>query len=624
MKLKRIRGKALALAVAFLLYATSCPALGMETDFLASLEEEAIPISTVEELRALDGKDGQYYLTQDIVLTGEWTPIEFHGSLDGQGHAICGLRISSLRENLFHYGLFSDLSSNYNAVGNYNRTFSHQDYMERERIHIRNITLKDAKITLSLSNDDDYYIGVLCGYASNVTFENCLVTGSVDITCDSTSQINWTYNRIAGMCGNCSSAGYVRFFDCKSHCEVTGTGVDTVCGMCAGYPEVMANCRNSGAITSYQGRTVGGIVNYANTIFDCENSGDVCAFWKSEEMVTTGNNSMYVGGVMGGSNGFRSLLACCRNTGAVTVLRDSVARHCHVYAGGIASILSSDGAGMSRCENTGDVYVSTHTKGVSYACETTAGGLVGKANMDSFHNAGFSQTYIDCSNSGNVIACAVSCRPDARAGGICGDVFVNGGHTVSFENCLSTGHVKATDMGSDNQCKEWKVSLENEYAYGGGIVGHTVSSLVDDNCDLVIRNCAAVCPDVESVLDYGSEGESIASWIAPYGIREGNVAVFREEPDAKYEDDESLKVLQENKMRSISTYKDMGWDIQNVWFQAEEGEYPILYLKRQPGEITMTPTAETMETSGNSLSVTVRLYNTTGREVRGGHPRGGV
>ena len=611
MKTSRILGFVLVFALS--LFAAPYPAaFGAEADAadIAPPDDGALPVSTQEELRALDGQEGNYYLTRDIELRGEWVPIEFHGSLDGQGHAVRGLLINNLTEGLNRYGLFSCIDSNHSYGANYSRRFTSRETMEQQRLSVRNLRLEGLEIALNLPDSGEYQIGGLCGYAGDVTFENCSVSGGLRISCAGSSS-----SRAAGLCGDCASAGYVRFFDCQNKCEVTGNGVETVCGVCAGTPEVMTNCRNTGTVTAEQSRAAAGIVNGANLLFDCENTASVSASWRSEEMVTVGTQSISVGGVeANGLSGNSSFLTSCRNTGDVAAVMEHAARSCAVYAGGIAAVLNGNGAGMRLCENSGAVSASTRTQGVMYACETTAGGLVGKANIDTFHQSGYSQTYTDCRNNGAVNAWAVSSRPDSRAGGICGDVFVNGGHTVMFENCLSVGHVKASDMGSYGQSRVWGEWLENEYAYGGGIIGHCVSSLVDDDWDVAVRNCAAVCPDVESVLDPDADGESIASWIAPYGLREGNAAVLREDPDAKYEDDETLTVLTEEEFGFLDTYERMGWNTETVWYGVAEDGYPALFIGRAPGTVSMMPVTGSW---ANNINMSVELSNTTGREVQG-------
>lgn len=557
-------------------------------------------VSTVEDLRALDGQEGRFYLTRDIDLGGAaWTPIEFCGSLDGQGHAIRGLVISGLTEDLLRYGLFSTVWCR-----------SSNDY---DRIYIRDLTLEGMEILLDLpEGGGDYEIGGLCGDAYKVTFEDCRVSGTVRVSSAGAGA------KIAGLCGEGAPAGYVRFFDCVNECTVLGDGVETVCGLCAGTPEVLTNCVNRGAVTAELGQNAAGLAYGAGTVFDSVNAADVSVSFQRDYSFTysTGAPRLYAGGLVAYGGTF---FTACRNTGDVTAYADLSAHTCSIRAGGLAAVLSGDGAGMRQCGNTGAVTARSVTKDMMTNGDTIAGGLTAYAQIDSFHNSGFSQTYTDCRNSGEVVAHAVSRRPAAYAGGICGYAFVNGGHTIAFEDCLSAGHVIGTCMGSYSQVLSWDgdlLHMTGEHAAGGGIVGQCTSSLVEDDEDVTVQNCAAVCPDVESVLDLGADGGSTASWIAPYGRRTGNVAVSREDPDAKYEDDETLTVLSEAELRTAAPYAGMGWDLDALWIVPPEGGYPDLSMERDPGRAGLSPVPDSLD-GENMVYASVTLTDPTGREVRG-------
>lgn len=56
-------------------------------------EEGYIPIRNVEELKAINGSEDNYYLANDIDLSDEasWELLNFKGTLDGQNHVISGL-----------------------------------------------------------------------------------------------------------------------------------------------------------------------------------------------------------------------------------------------------------------------------------------------------------------------------------------------------------------------------------------------------------------------------------------------------------------------------------------------------------------------------------------------------
>ena len=62
--------------------------------------ETPVEIASRQALEAIaDNPYGQYVLTADIDMAGsDWTPIEFYGSLDGNGHTICNLHITQVGE----------------------------------------------------------------------------------------------------------------------------------------------------------------------------------------------------------------------------------------------------------------------------------------------------------------------------------------------------------------------------------------------------------------------------------------------------------------------------------------------------------------------------------------------
>ncbi|MCL2821769.1 MAG: hypothetical protein FWD86_01035 [Firmicutes bacterium] len=78
---------------------------------------------------------GHFRLTSDITLSGEWIPIEFFGSLDGNGHTISNIQISTQGGFLGHHlnwGLFSIL---YGSVKNLNITNSNMNWSTDDASH---------------------------------------------------------------------------------------------------------------------------------------------------------------------------------------------------------------------------------------------------------------------------------------------------------------------------------------------------------------------------------------------------------------------------------------------------------------------------------------------------------
>lgn len=127
-------------------------------------------ISTYEDLKAISNKpDGKYYLACDIDMAGiEWTPVTFNGTLDGNGHAIKNLR----------------LSTKGNAVrdtydGNMK---SYQTTLVGLFDVIENATVKDltlSSVYVEYETDEPCFAGTIAGYMGNSKIINCTVTGEV-------------------------------------------------------------------------------------------------------------------------------------------------------------------------------------------------------------------------------------------------------------------------------------------------------------------------------------------------------------------------------------------------------------------------------------------------------------
>ncbi|MCL1881192.1 MAG: MAC/perforin domain-containing protein [Oscillospiraceae bacterium] len=79
------------------------------------LPADVIRISTPTELSRLSGRRENFVLTNDIVLTGTWTPINnFNGLLDGNGFTISGLNVGETNANnrVAVAGLFGTIQNN--------------------------------------------------------------------------------------------------------------------------------------------------------------------------------------------------------------------------------------------------------------------------------------------------------------------------------------------------------------------------------------------------------------------------------------------------------------------------------------------------------------------------------
>lgn len=225
-------------------------------------------ITTAEDLKTISGSS-HYILMNDIALTGEWTPIvSFSGTLDGDGHTISGVNISST-----------------NARNGFIQTLASGGI-------VKNLILYGSVTCLNTGNCGTQGTGGFVGY-NRGTITGCEFHGTV-------SQRQGDNMCVAGIAGY--NAGDIS--DCKNYGDITGisTGggynaayAGGITGSNHGTVEI-TNCINYG--------TISGSVPNTNT-----NVGDI---WGS---TTWKSNGAYVGGIAGDTN--KTNAPGCSNEGIV-------------------------------------------------------------------------------------------------------------------------------------------------------------------------------------------------------------------------------------------------------------------------------------------------------------------
>ena len=222
-------------------------------------------IKTPTQLNAIqDDLTACYILMNDIDLSefnkGEWIPIGdnylnmFEGTLDGNGHKICNLKITS--SELQYVGLFGCVGGN--AI-------------------IENLRLVNTFIDVNYTNlgnlsSTGSLAGIITGSA---TISNCSNTGNIV-----SSAPEPTVGGLVGVCGVWNS-DKVLIKDCFNTANVSSitnkNGGDTVAGGIAGtsvYGCELINCYNLGNVNSLVNATYGlsysaGISNGGGTISNC-------------------------------------------------------------------------------------------------------------------------------------------------------------------------------------------------------------------------------------------------------------------------------------------------------------------------------------------------------------------
>ena len=164
--------------------------------------ETVISVTTREQLEAIGETPGaSYRLDGDIDLGGEaWTPIPFSGTLDGNGHAIYNVtarcpgreRQQTVDGNLRTYdtvfaGLFSSVTHG----------------------EIRNLQV--LGMDLQVTAGEPCYAGLLTGYLSDTTVENCRIEGRGALYTQAA----------AGGIGGVAGFGQGQIRDCTVEAELT-------------------------------------------------------------------------------------------------------------------------------------------------------------------------------------------------------------------------------------------------------------------------------------------------------------------------------------------------------------------------------------------------------------------
>lgn len=187
-------------------------------------------VSSYEDLAAMANKPGgNYILTQDIDMAGkEWTPFTFSGTLDGNGHSITNLSITStgsaVRDtydgNMISYP--TALAGFFDVI---------------DGATIRDITF--SSVYADIDSDIPVFVGTIGGYMEDAKILNCNVEGELYLR---------AHDRMFGVAG-VVGYGYGTFENVNA--DVTLVCIDTdrytkdeqfMGGlMCGGYPDII-NC----------------------------------------------------------------------------------------------------------------------------------------------------------------------------------------------------------------------------------------------------------------------------------------------------------------------------------------------------------------------------------------------
>ena len=495
-------------------------------------------ISNVSELQNMSSDLGAHYILLndiDCSITQNWNsgkgfnPLgnlskKFFGTFDGRGFTILNLYINYSEE--LYIGLFGYLGPGANIVNTslINVTVACYNYGGGMVGYNDGGTIEDC-FAMGDVSVKDRYAGLLVG-DNGGTIENCHTAGTVSG--------QW---RIGGMVGNnWGSVG-----DSHTTCFVlevvknSGSNIGSVGGLVGYHDGTLKNNSASGCVSGSQnvGGLVGAIMGSA-TLENCTSSGTV-------------SGSLKTGGLIGYLGGGAQITNCSssgnvsgydRSGGLVGYAYGGYTRYCH--ATGSVSVKTGNGGGLVGKSDYGTVEYCYATGSVSG--DYSIGGLAGSVSYRSLDN---------CHASGDVFG-------NLNVGGLVGIT----GNAV--RNCSATGMVSGNDSigGLVGECQS---RIENSYALGNVSGINNIGGLVGKISGGLVKNCYSA-GKVTGNIDIG-------------GFCGNNTATIS---DCFFNIQTSCMITSDggsgkntSQMKTLSTFKDAGWDFVDTWGIIEKFTYPF-------------------------------------------------
>ena len=222
--------------------------------FSALAATEGTPISSLNDLKNLEGKSGKFYLIRDITVSSSssFSPIEgFNGTLDGNGKKISGLKIKADDEKVV--GLFASLDGS--AI-------------------VKNLTLEKVNIEcVSDVKGGYFYVGAIAGENGGI-IRNCRVSGTITVNTPASTV------HVGGITG--SNQKQIKYLENYININAVGSAVYAG-GIVGEYTKnsvgALEQCINYGSINAVGKKSTsygGGIASRSGwTINNCANFGSV-------------------------------------------------------------------------------------------------------------------------------------------------------------------------------------------------------------------------------------------------------------------------------------------------------------------------------------------------------------
>ncbi len=144
-----------------------------ETSSAADSTENYHEIHDSQGLLAMaEDPDGSYILMNDIDMAGvEWKPVDFSGTLDGNGYAVINLTVSDINDtsSLSYDGNMKSYDTYYSGL-----------FGIMTDAQIINLTLINERI--SIDTDEPCFVGGIAGSSVNSKVDNCQIYATLSLT----------------------------------------------------------------------------------------------------------------------------------------------------------------------------------------------------------------------------------------------------------------------------------------------------------------------------------------------------------------------------------------------------------------------------------------------------------
>lgn len=172
------------------------------------ISEDMIPVRTVEELLAIaEDPTGKYMLMEDLDLAGvAWVPMDFAGTLDGNGHSILNLTVTQV-------GATTEkcYDSDKNA---YEAAYAGM-FCTLRGAEIKNLQLINVRALVEA--ETPCFLGGIAGFMEYTTISNCSVSGTLELR---------AFDRIIGI-GGIAGYGCGKVENCQIDVTLICTDTDS-------------------------------------------------------------------------------------------------------------------------------------------------------------------------------------------------------------------------------------------------------------------------------------------------------------------------------------------------------------------------------------------------------------